>query len=119
MFDVYGSKHSLLARIWDVDAVGIGARRSELRTPYCLTSFFNFSQSQRPLSGVTPHMSNWKIPLETGDPLKVSYGPSSFDNSMDASMAAKYIVSKISLFSPLASGESKGMRSKIKASARP
>ena len=33
MFEVYGSKHSLLPRICDVDAVGMGATRSEFRTP--------------------------------------------------------------------------------------
>jgi hypothetical protein len=35
MFDVYGSKHSLLPRIWLVLAVGMGATSSELRTPFC------------------------------------------------------------------------------------
>ena len=32
-FDVYGSKDSLLPRICAVDAVGMGASSSELRTP--------------------------------------------------------------------------------------
>jgi hypothetical protein len=33
MLDVYGSKHSLLPKICDVEAVGMGATRRELRTP--------------------------------------------------------------------------------------
>src|ERR1051325_6846218 len=80
---VYGSKHSLLPRICDVEAVGMGASNSELRTPYFFTSSFNTSHSQR-LLGVTPHISNWKIPSETGEPMKLSYGPSMMERSFDA-----------------------------------
>jgi len=38
MFVVYGSKLSLLPRIYEVEAVGIGAINSEFLAPYCLTS---------------------------------------------------------------------------------
>jgi hypothetical protein len=67
MLDVYGSKHSLLPRICAVEAVGIGATSSELRTPCCAICARSPAQSWR-ADGVTPHMSNWRTPLETGEP---------------------------------------------------
>jgi hypothetical protein len=67
MFDVYGSKHSLLPRICDVDAVGIGANKSELRTPWTAIFARSAAQSQRSV-GVTFHMSNCSTPLLTGEP---------------------------------------------------
>ena len=65
--DVYGSKHSLLPRIWAVDAVGIGASSSELRTPWFLMRPLSATQSHR-FDGVTPHMSNCSTPLLMGEP---------------------------------------------------
>src|SRR5438309_2008242 len=58
---VYGSKHSLLPKICEVLAVGIGAMSKELRMPYFLISSRSTSHSQR-LVGVTFHISNWRIP---------------------------------------------------------
>jgi len=55
MLEVYGSKHSLLPKIWEVEAVGIGATNNELRTPCFTTSARKFSQFQRPLSGLSIH----------------------------------------------------------------
>src|SRR6187402_198682 len=54
MFEVYGSKHSLLPNICEVDAVGIGATNNEFLTPCSITSALNDSQSQRSV-GCTPH----------------------------------------------------------------
>ncbi|MNL10697.1 hypothetical protein D3C87_1315040 [compost metagenome] len=71
MFEVYGSKHSLLPKICEVDAVGIGATNKELYTPSLTTFLRNASQSQRPLSGVTFHKSNWNLPFDNGEPLNV------------------------------------------------
>ena len=71
ILEVYGSKHSLFPRIWAVEAVGIGAKRREFLTPCSITSFFKTSHSQRS-EGLTPHISNWKIPSEIGDPFQVS-----------------------------------------------
>ena len=88
MLLVYGSKHSLFPNICEVDAVGIGATNKEFLTPYCFTSSFNVAHSQRSV-GVTPHMSNWNIPFDTGEPAKVSYGPCSFAKSLLAVIAAK------------------------------
>merc|ERR1719347_382353 len=48
--DVYGSKHSLLPRICDVDAVGIGATNNELRTPWAAMRALSPFQSKRSLS---------------------------------------------------------------------
>src|SRR4051812_1437484 len=56
MFEVNGSKHSLLPSICEVEAVGIGATSKELRTPYFFTSVFSSVQSQRE-EGVTSHIS--------------------------------------------------------------
>lgn len=44
-------------------------------------------QSQSSL-GLTPHMSNWKMPCEAGEPSYVSYGPSRWAISHEASRAA-------------------------------
>ena len=49
MFEVYGSKHSLLPRICDVLAVGIGATSKEFLTPCFFTFFLNPDQSHLPL----------------------------------------------------------------------
>ena len=87
IFDVYGSKHSLFPKICAVEAVGIGANNSELRTPCSFTSSFKTSHSQRSV-GATFHKSNWNSPFETGDPLIVSYGPSTFAKSFDAVIEA-------------------------------
>eukprot|EP00961_Rhodomonas_salina_P190084 2564548-Rhodomonas_salina.5 len=52
---------------WEVLAVGMGARSSELRTPCAAISAFNAAQSQRG-DGVTPHMSYCRMPWLTGHP---------------------------------------------------
>lgn len=70
-FDVYGSKDSLLPKIYDVDAVGIGATNKEFLIPYYITSFLSESQSNLP-EGLWFHISNYSIPLEIGDPGNVS-----------------------------------------------
>lgn len=87
-FDVNGSKHSLLPKICDVEAVGIGASKSELRMPCFCIRAFSFCQSQRPLFGSSPHMSNCKIPYEAGLPTKFLYGPSTIAKSTDDYNAA-------------------------------
>jgi hypothetical protein len=115
---VYGSKHSLKPRIVDVDAVGIGAIRSELRMPCSAIFALRPSQSQRWL-GLTFQRSNCSLPCCAGLPSHVSYGPSVIASSQLASQAAWYIVSKMSLLSCFASADSKGKRSAMNASARP
>jgi hypothetical protein len=45
MFDVKGSKLSLLPKIWEVLAVGMGATSKEFLAPCWITSYRNFSQS--------------------------------------------------------------------------
>jgi hypothetical protein len=62
MFEVYGSKHSLFPRIWLVEAVGIGAKRSEFLTPFLDIISLKASQSHNRFEGVTPHMSGCRIP---------------------------------------------------------
>jgi hypothetical protein len=53
--------YSLLPRICEVEAVGIGATRRVLRRP-CLAMFSPWSVAQSHLSdGVTPHMSGWRM----------------------------------------------------------
>ena len=64
---MYGSKHSLLPRICAVDAVGIGASSSELRSPCSAIFALSAAQSQRPV-GVTPHMSYCRMPFDAGEP---------------------------------------------------
>mmetsp|Transcript_111588 Transcript_111588/g.271097 ORF Transcript_111588/g.271097 Transcript_111588/m.271097 type:complete len:232 (-) Transcript_111588:186-881(-) len=118
MLDVNGSMPSLLPRICAVEAVGMGAINSELRRPCSAILAFRPAQFHR-LVGVTPHMSNCSCPLLAGEPAYVSYGPSFSADSIDDSSAAKYSVSKISRLSAAASGESNGMRSSTKVSARP
>ena len=78
--DVYGSNDSLLPRIWAVDAVGIGATSSELRTPCSATEARNAVQSQRSVV-VTPHMSGCILPFDIGLPSYVSYGPCETNNN--------------------------------------
>ena len=67
MFEVNGSIDSLLPRIWAVDAVGIGARRSELRRPCAAILALSAAQSHRAL-GATPHRSYCSSPREAGEP---------------------------------------------------
>ncbi len=52
----------------EVEAVGMGATSSELRTPCAAISRLSSAQSQRPEEGVTPHISYWRIPWLTGEP---------------------------------------------------
>ena len=59
----------------DVDAVGMGASSSELRTPCAAMSLRRRSHSQRLLGAGAPHMSCCSCPRLTGDPAYVSYGP--------------------------------------------
>ena len=63
-----GSKHSVLPRICDVLAVGMGARSSEFRRPCFTMRAFKAVQSYRPASGSTPHMSYCRMPWDAGDP---------------------------------------------------
>jgi len=107
MFEVKGSVDSLLPIIWAVDAVGIGANNNELRTPYWDIFWRSVTQSHR-LLGVTPHMSNCNTPWDIGEPSYELYGPDIWASSHDASTAAKYIVSNISLFNCMASELSNG-----------
>ncbi len=72
-----------------MEAVGIGASSRELRTPCFTTALRSFSQSQRPLVGVTPHMSNWKMPCEIGLSREGFVGFVAFAKSIEASMAPK------------------------------
>jgi len=62
---VYGSKHSLLPRIWAVDAVGIGASSSELRTPCSLIRARSAFQSQR-ADGSTQSWSTGRFAFHIG-----------------------------------------------------
>ena len=56
----------------DVDISGIN-----LVTPYLITSFLSESQSHLPDNSfeLTPHISNWKIPFDNGEPLNEEYEP--------------------------------------------
>lgn len=56
--DVQGSKLSLFPRIYEVEAVGIGASNKEFLAPYFITSSFNCSQSYLPEVGFLSHKSN-------------------------------------------------------------
>lgn len=85
--DVYGSKHSFHPRICEVEAVGIGATRRELRTPCSLIWARRVVQSQRSV-GTRPQRSNWSLPCDMGEPSYVSYLPRSRAISHDASRAA-------------------------------
>ena len=60
MLLVYASIDSLFPRICAVEAVGMGASRSEFLTPCCATRAFSADQSHRE-DGVTPHMSYCRI----------------------------------------------------------
>merc|ERR1719399_2612794 len=86
MLLVKGSKLSLLPRIWAVDAVGIGARRSELRQPCSARSRLSWAQSHL-LLGVTFHRSGCNKPWDVGEPSYVSYVPCSLASWMEASIA--------------------------------
>ena len=61
MFDVYGSKHSLLPRIWLVEAVGIGATRREFLIPTLEIVSLRAGQFHL-FDGTTFHMSGWRMP---------------------------------------------------------
>ncbi|KAH3677129.1 hypothetical protein WICMUC_001884 [Wickerhamomyces mucosus] len=98
--------------------VGIGATNKEFLIPCLTMSDFNESQSHKSV-GLRFHKSNCNRPCEAGEPLKVSYGPSTFANSTEASKAAWYIVSNICTFSSLAFSDSNGSLKIIKASAKP
>ena len=87
-FEVYGSNDSLLPKIYEVDAVGMGESKSEFLTPCSITCFLKASQSYLSCLGLTFHKSNWNFPSDKGEPLKVEYGPSSFAISMDVSIEA-------------------------------
>src|SRR5574343_1407439 len=121
MLEVYGSKASLLPKICEVEAVGIGAINKEFLTPCCITSLRKLARSQRPdnSSSLMFQRLCWNKPSEIGEPLKLEYGPSSLAISIDAVTAAKYMVSKISWLSCLASSLVNGIRNKMKASAKP
>ena len=56
----------------EVEAVGMGATSSELRTPWAAMSRRRPSQSHRVLGAFTPHMSCCSCPLLTGLPSYVS-----------------------------------------------
>ena len=64
---VNGSKHSLNPKICEVDAVGIGASKSEFRIPCSMIDCFKACQSYRPGVGSTPHISNCSIPFDAGE----------------------------------------------------
>jgi hypothetical protein len=55
---VYGSKLSLFPRIYEVEAVGMGASNNEFLAPCLITSSLNFSQSYLPEVGFLSHKSN-------------------------------------------------------------
>lgn len=55
---MYGSKLSLLPKIYEVEAVGIGANKSEFLAPYLMTSDLNASQSYLVDLGDLFHKSN-------------------------------------------------------------
>lgn len=59
----------------------MGAINKEFLIPYFTIFYFNVFQSYN--VGVTPHISNYKIPYEAGLPAKVSYGPNFYANSKD------------------------------------
>lgn len=75
------SNVSLFPRIYDVDAVGIGATNKEFLIPYFFMSSFKEFQSY--ILAYLFQRSNYKSPSLAGDPLKVSYGPCSLANSID------------------------------------
>jgi len=70
-----GGRLAARGRACEVDAVGMGASSSELRTPCAPMSARRRSQSQRLLGAGAPHMSCCSTPLLTGEPTYVSYGP--------------------------------------------
>ena len=58
MFEVYGSKLSLFPKIYEVEAVGIGATSKEFLAPNSITSFLNYSQLYLFVAGFSCHKSN-------------------------------------------------------------
>ena len=60
---------------WEVEAVGMGATRRELRRPCCPMSLRSPSQSQRSLGAFTPHRSCCSSPSLAGLPWYVEYVP--------------------------------------------
>jgi hypothetical protein len=58
MLVVYGSKLSLLPRIYEVEAVGIGAISSEFLAPNFFTFSLRASQSYLCVGGFSFHISN-------------------------------------------------------------
>ncbi len=62
-------KRSLLPRICDVEAVGMGATSNELRMPCLITSAFRVYRSS---GGLAQQRSNWNSPLDVGEPGNVS-----------------------------------------------
>src|SRR5574343_1950285 len=71
IFDDTGSKHSVQDAIEAVEAVGIAHVTRLLRTPCSMMSLRKGSQSciSEVLSKVGLHISNCRMPDETGDPL--------------------------------------------------
>jgi len=55
---VYGSKLSLFPRIYEVEAVGMGASNNEFLAPYLMTSYLSLSQSYLVEHGLTSQRSN-------------------------------------------------------------
>ena len=62
-------------RTCEVEAVGMGATSREFLMPCWAILALRVSQSQRLLGAFTSHMSCWRMPLLTGLPSYVSYGP--------------------------------------------
>jgi hypothetical protein len=58
MLVVYGSKLSLFPKIYEVEAVGIGASKRLFLAPCCITSFLIPSQSYLVVAGFSFHKSN-------------------------------------------------------------
>lgn len=69
MLVVMGSKLSVLPRICEVEAVGMGATSRLLAMPNCTTSLRSWSKSK--FLGLTPQRSNESLPSLAGEPLKL------------------------------------------------
>ena len=70
MLLVIGSKHSVYPRICEVDAVGIGATKRELRSPVEALALRD-AQSRLPsfsVIGATDQRSGCSFPSEVGEP---------------------------------------------------
>ncbi len=83
---VNGSNDSLLPKIYAVDAVGISAMSKELRSPLATILSLSPFQSYFPDKTLAPsfHMSNYKMPLDAGDPSNEAYGPSRSASAQDS-----------------------------------